>query len=189
MTASVPVVLASDQASVPVAATLTAETTKVIGTVRAQGNLGAAFDAASGAAPPANRVAIGGLTSGATGGLMQSPIYCSEFVSVDIVTATTVLAVTGVAGRHVYICSINLVTAGANNVAIVAGTGATCGTSTAGMNGGTTAGEGWNFAANGGISQGSGIGAIMRTETTGDSVCIITSAAVQLSGAISFAIL
>jgi hypothetical protein len=33
MTASVPVVLASDQASVPVAATLSAETTKVVGTV------------------------------------------------------------------------------------------------------------------------------------------------------------
>jgi hypothetical protein len=34
MTASLPVVLASDQASIPVAATLTAETTKVIGVVR-----------------------------------------------------------------------------------------------------------------------------------------------------------
>jgi hypothetical protein len=56
------------------------------------------------------------------------------------------------------------------------------------MNGGTTAAEGWNFAANGGIAQGGGLGQIMRTETTGDSVCIITSAATQLSGTISYTI-
>lgn len=143
---------------------------------------------ATAAAPPARADFIGGVTSGATGGFLGGITVCDSWVPVDIVTATTVLAVTGVSGRHVYICSINLVTAGANNVAIVAGTGATCGTSTAGMNGGVTSGEGWNFAANGGIAQGSGLGAIMRTETTGDSVCIITSAAVQLSGAIGYAI-
>jgi len=34
MTSSVPVVIASDQASIPVASTLTAETTKVIGVTR-----------------------------------------------------------------------------------------------------------------------------------------------------------
>lgn len=143
---------------------------------------------ATGAAPPGEATLVGGVTSGATGGFLGGITVCDSWVSVDIVTATTVLAVTGVSGRHVYICSINLISAGANNVAIVAGTGATCATSTAGMNGGATAAEGWNFAANGGIAQGTGLGAIMRTETTGDSVCIITSAAFQLSGAIGYAI-
>lgn len=42
-----------------VAATLSAETTKVIGTVRAQGNLGAAFDAATDAPVPANALLSG----------------------------------------------------------------------------------------------------------------------------------
>jgi len=147
---------------------------------------------AQGAAPPGEYVAIGGVTSGATGGFLNGIPVCTEFVAVDIVTATTTLVITGVAGRHVYICSINLVTAAANNVAIVAGTGATCGTSTAGLNGGTTAAEGWNFAANGGLAQGAGLGAIMSTlasgGATGDSVCITTSAATQLSGTIGYAI-
>lgn len=143
---------------------------------------------ATAAAPPGEATFVGGLASGATGGFLTGITVCDLHVSVDIVTATTVLAVTGVAGRHVRICAVNLVSAGANNVAIVAGTGATCATSTAGMNGGVTAAEGWNFAANGGIAQGTGLGEIMRTETTGDSVCIITSAAVQLSGNISYTI-
>jgi hypothetical protein len=47
-------------ATCPVNATLSAETTKVIGTVRAIGNAGANFDAATGAAVPANAV-MGGL--------------------------------------------------------------------------------------------------------------------------------
>jgi hypothetical protein len=152
------------------------------------GNANAAFDAATAAAPPANRLAIGGLTSGATGGLMLSPTYCDQFANVNIVTAVTTLIVTGVSGRHVRICGISLVTAGANNVNFLSGTGATCGTGTTGMAGGTTAATGYNFAANGGIAQGSGIGIINQTNATGDSVCIITSAAVQLSGRISYAI-
>lgn len=59
MTASMAVVLASDQASVPVAATLAAETTKVIGTVRNLGNAGAIFDQATGSAVPANALQVG----------------------------------------------------------------------------------------------------------------------------------
>lgn len=115
-----------------------------------------------------------------------------SFASIDIVTATTTLIVTGVSSQHVYICSVALVSAGANNVAFVAGTGATCATSTAGMAGGATAAEGYNFAANGGLTLGSGDGTVMSTNVsggaTGDSVCIITSAAVQLSGVIGYVI-
>jgi hypothetical protein len=48
--------------------------------------------------------------------------------------------------------------------------------------------EGRNLAANGGLTLGSGIGTVMRTATTGDSVCIVTSAATQLSGGISYVI-
>ena len=106
----------------------------------------------------------------------------------NISTATTTLIVTGVSGRHVRITGLNLVTAAANNVALISGTGATCGTGTTGMTGGTTAASGYNFAANGGIAQGSGLGEINRTNATGDSVCIITSAATQLSGRLSSAI-
>jgi len=143
---------------------------------------------ATAAAPPARADYIGGLASGATGGLLSGVAVCDQYANVNVNTATTTLIVTGVAGRHVRICSLSLVTALANNVALLSGTGATCGTGTTGMSGGTTAATGWNFAANGGITQGNGIGVINQTNATGDSVCIATSAAAQLSGRIAFAI-
>ena len=143
---------------------------------------------ATAAAPPARANFVGGLTSGATGGFMTGIAVCDSFVNVTVSSATTTLLVTGVSGRHVRICGISLVTAAANNVALVSGTGATCATGTTGMTGGTTAATGYNLAANGGIAQGSGLGAINQTNATGDSVCVITSAATQLSGRLSYAI-
>jgi len=143
---------------------------------------------ATGAAPPARADFVGGLASGATGGFVVGVTVCDSFANVTVSTATTTLLVTGVSGRHVRICSLSLVTAAANNVALLSGTGATCGTGTTGMSGGTTAATGWNFAANGGLTQGSGIGEVNRTNATGDSVCIVTSAATQLSGRISYTI-
>ncbi len=143
---------------------------------------------ATGAAPPARANYIGGLGSGATGGFLIGSAVADTFVNVNVSTATTTLLVTGVSGRHVRITSLNLVTAGANNVALISGTGATCGTGTTGMTGGTTAASGWNFAANGGIAQGTGLGTINQTNATGDSVCVVTSAATQLSGRLSYAI-
>jgi hypothetical protein len=143
---------------------------------------------ATAAAPPGEAMYVGGLQSGATGGLLGGLTICDSYANVNVVTATTTLLVTGVSGRHVRICSLSLVTAGANNVALISGTGATCGTGTTGMTGGTTAATGYNFAANGGLAQGSGIGVINQTNATGDSVCVVTSAAVQLSGRIGYAI-
>jgi hypothetical protein len=77
MASSLPVVIASDQTSFPVAATLAAETTKVIGTTRILGNGGAIVDAATGAAVPANAFLTGARAAtanpaNATGGNMVS---------------------------------------------------------------------------------------------------------------------
>jgi len=152
------------------------------------GNAGAALDAAIGAAPPANGLPAPGVGSGATGGFLTNITVCDSFVNINISTATTTLLVTGVSGRQVRICSISLIAAGADNVALISGTGATCATGTTGMTGGTTPATGYNFAANGGMAQGSGIGIINQTNATGDSVCAVTSAAVQLSGRIAYAI-
>lgn len=143
---------------------------------------------ATGSAVPSAAQYQGGAGSGSTGGNLVGMPVCDSYANVNVSTATTTLIVTGVSGRQVRICSQHLVTAAANNVAWIEGTGATCGTGSAGMAGGTTAASGYNFAANGGIAQGSGLGTIMRTATTGDSVCIVTSAATQLSGGISYTI-
>lgn len=143
---------------------------------------------ATGAAPPASASFVGGLGSGATGGFLIGPAVADTFKSVSVTSATTTLLITGVSGRHVRITSINLVSAIANNVALISGTGATCGTGTAGISGGTTAANGWNLAANGGLAYGNGVGTIMQTAATGDSVCVITSSVGPLAGAIGYAI-
>lgn len=110
------------------------------------------------------------------------------YYSVDIVTATTVEVTPSLAGAstNYYICSVNLVTAGANNVALVDDDTDNCASVTSGMAGGTTAGEGWNFAANGGIALGNGQGTVAKTNGANRVVCVVTSAAVQLSGTISY---
>jgi hypothetical protein len=143
---------------------------------------------ATGAAIPASATYVGGLGSGNTGGNLVGATACDSNKVISITSATTTLMVTGVASRQVHICAMHVVTAIANNVALVEGTGATCGTGTAGMAGGSTAANGWNFAANGGIALGAGFGDIMTTATAGDSVCIITSAAGPLAGFIKYAI-
>lgn len=143
---------------------------------------------ATAAAPPASGQFIVGLGSGATGGLLTGITVCDKDFNIDINTATTTLAITGVAGRQVRICHFNMVATATDTVAWIEGTGATCGTGTAGMIGSSTAAHGQAFAANGGIATGTGIGEILTTATAGDSVCIVTSAATQLDGHIKYAI-
>lgn len=144
---------------------------------------------ATGSAPPANGVFNAGLGSGATGGLLTGIAVCDAAKGVNVSTATTTLMVAGVSGRQVRVCGLSLLAAGADNVQFISGTGATCGTGTSGIGGGgTSAGSGWNFAANGGLTQGSGLGVLFTTTATGDSLCLVTSAGVQLSGILTYVI-
>jgi len=103
-------------------------------------------------------------------------------------TAGTQL-VTGVANQRVYVCSLNVVSATAQNLAVVAGTGVTCATTTVGvpgLTGGATAATGWNLAANGGLTFGAGAAAIAQTTVNGDSVCLLQSGTGQVSGGLSY---
>lgn len=152
------------------------------------GNSGVSLDAATGAAPPANALLLAGLGSGATGGFLIGVPVADTTKSVNIASATTTLLVTGVAGRQVRIGSFELETGGANNLEWIEGTGATCGTGTAGMSGGTTSGLGYSFLANGYIQRGSGFGTVLSTATAGDSVCMVTSTSAQVSGNLQYTI-
>lgn len=165
-------------------------TTAASGTqmVGIEGGSGVRVDAATGAAPPANAIFTAGIGSGATGGFLIGAPIADSFKDINIATGTTTLLITGVAGRQVRIASFELSTAGADNIEWIEGTGATCGTGTAGMVGGTTTGTGYVFLANGVITRGSGIGTVLSTATSGDSVCMVTSAAVQVAGHIAYTI-
>ena len=170
----------ADNASIPVTESgtwtvqpgNTANTTPWLTTDSADGNTGSAV--------PAKAAYLGGNASGNLTGVT----VCDRWMPISLTANTQII--TGAASKQTYVCSINLVVGAATNVAVVEGTGTTCATGTTGMAGGATAATGWNFAANGGIAQGTGLGAIMRTATAADNVCIFVSAANQVSGVISW---
>jgi len=104
-------------------------------------------------------------------------------------TANTKI-VSGTSSKKIYVCSINVVTATAQNVAVVEGTGTTCGTGTAGVTGfgGSTAATGWNFQANGGISYGNGASSLGAEGTAADDFCVFQSGSGQVSGGMSYVV-
>lgn len=110
------------------------------------------------------------------------------FVSINQ-TGNTKL-VTGTSSKKIYICSVHLVTATAQNIALVEGTVTTCGTGTAGVSGfgGATAATGWNFAANGGIAYGSGGSSLGAEGTNADDLCLFQSGSGQVSGGLSYVV-
>lgn len=109
-----------------------------------------------------------------------------SYAPISITTATTTRIVAPSASNKTYICGLVLVTAAANNVGVVEGTGGTCGTGTAGVIGGTTAANGPNFSANGGIALQAGKVAQAQTAGTNVDLCLITSAATPLAGGIKY---
>jgi hypothetical protein len=94
--------------------------------------------------------------------------------------------ITGTSGKQTYVCYMMYVTATAQNIALVEGTGTTCGTSTTGMAGGSTAATGQNWAANGGFSGGDGRSWIFKTATAADNVCLLLSGSGQTSGVVKY---
>lgn len=131
-----------------------------------------------------------GNTANTTAWLMKLADPCSSIattaVPFSISSATTTQLIAASGSNKNYICSINLLAAGADNVALVEDDTSACASPTAGMAGGTTAASGWNFAANGGMAYGDGGHAVFITAATNRYTCLITSAAVQLSGTITY---
>lgn len=110
-----------------------------------------------------------------------------SYAPISITTATTTRIVAPSASNKTYICHLFLTSAAADNVGIVEGTGGTCGTATAGVIGGTTAANGPNFAANGGVAlHAGGKVAVAQTAGTNVDLCLITSAATPLAGGIKY---
>lgn len=105
-------------------------------------------------------------------------------ISISTATTTELTAALSGASTFYYVCSIDLVTAAANNVALVDDNTDGCGSVTAGLAGGITAATGWNFAANGGLTKGNGEGTVFKAVTSNSVLCLMTSAATQLSGSI-----
>jgi hypothetical protein len=112
--------------------------------------------------------------------------YDKTYAPFSISTATTTVVISASASNKNYICSLEIVVAGADNVALVEDATGSCASPDAGMAGGTTAATGWNFAANSGLARGNGNGTVYKTASTNVNTCLITSAAVQASGVIAY---
>jgi hypothetical protein len=118
----------------------------------------------------------------------QDPCQSGNKIFVPISQTTGTQLFAGTASNRTYICSISVVSATAQNIALVSGTGTVCATSTGAMAGGITAATGWNFAANGGLVLGNGAATIAKSDTDADNICILMSSTGQLSGTLSYVV-
>lgn len=108
------------------------------------------------------------------------------YTPISITSATTTRIIAPAASKKTYICQIFMLSAIANNIGVVEGTGGTCGSGTAGVIGGTTAANGVNLAANSGFAIGQGAAAVVATAGTNVDLCLITSAAGPLAGTVKW---
>lgn len=105
---------------------------------------------------------------------------CTSFVAISQTASFDLKTFT----NRGYICSIVIVSSDAENVSVVQGTGATCGTGTAALIGGTTAATGMAVAANGGVALGN---LQLVTTTTAQHLCLLQSGTGRIAGVISYA--
>lgn len=147
-----------------------------------------AATSATGSAVPAKASYTGGSDGTNLVGYFVDPCQrgAKSYAVINMSTATTTRIIAPVAAKKNYICSVVIVAGAADNVAIVEGTGGTCGTATAGMAGGTTAASGFNLAANGGLTLGNGYSSVLASAGSNVDTCLVTSAAAQLSGTITY---
>jgi len=122
-----------------------------------------------------------------TTAMAVNPCEANTILTANISLTGSGTVITGASTKKTYICALDIVTATAQNIALVEGTSTNCGTGIAGMAGGTTAATGWNFSANGGLTKGSGIGPIfIASNAAADNVCLLLSGSGQTSGSIQY---
>lgn len=162
--------------------------TSTIGKVDILGNAGAILDASPGSTAPANALQVG-YTDGTNLRVPYGDPCLTKtwnYYVVNVTVNTQIAA--GVASNNVYVCQFFLdpVPAAANvNIVESATSGNACATSPTGMMGGATAALGANLGTNGGFVLPFAAGrAWLKTATSGDAMCIFTSA--QVSGVLAW---
>lgn len=115
-----------------------------------------------------------------TNGLNCIPaIQASSSVLINVSTATTTQLVPISGTATIYVTAFDLVGGGAGNATLVYGTGSNCGTGTTSLTGP------YALVAQTVITKGSGLGPIFVVPA-GNALCLTTSAAVQMSGSVSY---
>jgi hypothetical protein len=101
----------------------------------------------------------------------------SAAINVSTATTTQLVAISG--STKIYVTSYDVMAGGTGNITFEYGTGASCGTGTTALTGA------YPLTAQAGISKGSGVGAVLIVPA-GNALCVLTSAAVQMSGSVSY---
>jgi len=148
------------------------------GGVRSQPQDGAGHDVSSSYPLPVSAASLP-LPSGAATAAKQ-PIIGTASAAINVSSATTTVLVAASGSLAIYVQHFDFMAAAADNVTLEYGTGASCGTGTTVLTGAYPA------SANGGISAGAGTAPILFVPAS-NALCIVTSAATQLSGSITYA--
>lgn len=107
------------------------------------------------------------------------------YTPISLASGATTVVVAGTSSKKTYICGMFILAGAAINVGIVEGSGTTCGTSTKGVIGGTTAATGVNLVANQGFVLPNTGYAHTATSVNANDLCFINSAGSQVSGFIT----
>jgi len=99
-------------------------------------------------------------------------------VSISTATTTQIVALSG--STQVKVTSLSIIAGGTGNVTFVYGTGSACGTGTTALTGA------YPLTAQSGLALGGGLGPVLITPA-GQALCITTSAAIQVSGHVTYA--
>ena len=126
---------------------------------------------ATGSAVPGYAVYIGGNGSGN----LTGSIACDKSAFANPTTSGNTQLVALVSGQSIYVCSYALVSPGTVNVKFTQGTGTACGTGTSDA----SATDAWT--AQTGISRGSGLGMLFKTNA-GNALCVNLSATASSPG-------
>lgn len=106
-------------------------------------------------------------------------VQASNSVAISVSTATTTEVIPLVSGKRIYVTSWDIIAGGTGTITIKYGTGSSCGTGTTSLTGA------YPLIAQAGIVKGNGLGAVLFVPA-GNALCITTSAAVQMSGSLSY---
>ena len=145
---------------------------------------------ANGGSYGAGWVDLKNLNGTALVGVDPCALQAKTTVPITITSATQTTLVAAVAAKRVYVCSLGAITGLANNVNFyaVGSAGACSSAATEGVLGANsnTATNGFNLAANGGLTLGNGEGTVASTIASNATLCVVTSSNGPLAGALSY---
>jgi hypothetical protein len=101
----------------------------------------------------------------------------SAAINISTATTTQLIALSG--STKIYVMAWDVIAGGTGNITLEYGTGSNCGTGTTVLTGA------YNLTAQAGISKGDGSAPVLVVPA-GNALCALTSAAVQMSGSVTF---